>query len=86
LTLAAYLLWALLALGLLGFSPPTLGSGDPFEPPVGSSQLAALASQQDLAVTAAAAVLMDGRTGHVLRSHNADARLAPASLKPFVLR
>lgn len=68
--------------GVVGFGPPTLGSGDPFAPRVGVSELAALRSMPPLpgAVRAAGAVVLDVESDHVLASRNADARLAPASL------
>jgi D-alanyl-D-alanine carboxypeptidase len=76
-------LWALLACGgASGFGPPSLGSGEPFTPVVTSSDLRALelAPSVPAPVKAAAAIVVDGRSGHEVASRNADARLAPASL------
>ncbi|MBM2811161.1 MAG: Serine-type D-Ala-D-Ala carboxypeptidase [Chloroflexi bacterium] len=72
----------LVLLGTTGFGPPAFGTGEPFAAPLGSSDLAALATAPSVptAVTAAAATIVSASDGHALVSRNADIRLAPASL------
>lgn len=79
---SALIAWLLLAACMLGFGPPTLGSGEPHTPSVGSRELAALRAVPTLSptVAAVAAAILSGSDGHVLAGRNADARLAPASL------
>ncbi len=65
---------------VVGFGPPSLGLGDPFEPRIGSLELAALRAEPAPPVRALSSALLDANTDHFLLAHNADARLAPASL------
>src|SRR5438093_13507777 len=72
--------WMCLLSAAVGFGPPSLGLGDPFEPRIGSSELAVLRSESDPPVRAVASALLDANSDHMLLAHDADARLAPASL------
>ncbi len=76
------LLWIVLALGASAFSPPAVGDGEPTGRRFGSKELAAMSAAAAVpeTVRSVAAIAVDGATGHVLASRNADARLAPASL------
>lgn len=74
------LLSVLLGISSLGFGPPTLSSLDPFGPSFDLTSLDALRTVPELPVRATAAAVIDGGSGRVLLSSNADARLAPASL------
>ncbi len=76
----AWAAWAALVSACMGFGPPTLASLDSFGPSWDSSVLQSTSNAPRGPVRAAAAAVIDGATGHVLLSSNADVRLAPASL------